>query len=271
MSLAWRPLGKTGIDVPLLGYGVAGPLGSNVVSDDEAAALIRAAYDGGARLFDTSPSYGRAEERLGAALNGLSRGMYRLVTKAGTRWRMGMAEKDFSPDGVRRSLEESLRRLNTDYVDVLLLHGPTTQPFNAAMAQAAAKWKAEGLIRAIGVSSRGDEIIFAIKLGFGDVVQAPVFGRASDGRLWADITNNLGVGFLGIEALRDAAGGMRPLRSAADLFHVARAFRQGRIGPARDVEASLRAALALPVSSVIIGAARQDHLAANLAVARELS
>ena len=270
MSLTWRPLGQTGIDVPRLGYGVAGPLGASVISDEDAAALIRAAYDGGARLFDTAPFYGRAEERLGAALAGLPRDSYRLVTKAGTAWRRGRASKDFSPDGVRRSLEQSLRRLNTDYVEVLLLHGPTTAPFTSPLADAVAKWRDEGLIRAIGVSSRGDEILHAIKHGFGQVIQAPIFGRSSDGRLWADIAYNTGVGFLGIEALRGATG-VRVPKSRLDLWHTIRALRRGRIAPERSAEEALRAAFALPSSSIIVGAARRDHLDANLALARELS
>jgi D-threo-aldose 1-dehydrogenase len=125
-----------------LGLGTA-PIGNMFtgVSDADAQATIDAAWEAGIRYFDTAPfyGYGAAEERLGRALRGRPRDEYMLATKVGrvldpagatradTIFRdVGDVEPrfDYSRDGVLRSFEESLRRLDTDRIDVLLVHDP---------------------------------------------------------------------------------------------------------------------------------------------------
>src|SRR3954454_22896974 len=133
-----------GLRVTELGLG-GGPLGNlfHAVDEDTARATIAAAWDAGIRYFDTAPHYGLglSERRFGAVLAGQPRDAYVLSTKVGRllepnpdrtgsdldtrafavpddqrrRW-------DFSADGVRRSLDASLRRLGLDRVDVALVH-----------------------------------------------------------------------------------------------------------------------------------------------------
>lgn len=118
----YRSLGKTRLDVSAVSLGGAavgqqyGP-----VSSAEAAATVRAALDAGVNLIDTSAYYGKgvSESLLGEALAGGLREKVLICTKAG---RLDRAVFDFSPAGMRACLEGSLKRLRTDYVDILLAH-----------------------------------------------------------------------------------------------------------------------------------------------------
>lgn len=117
-----RPLGKTGLNVAVLGQGGAafgqqfGP-----VTAQEAADTVHAAIDAGVNLVDTAAYYGRglAEEFLGQAMQGGWREKVYVCTKA---CRLGETEFDFTPAGTRKCFEASLKRLRTDYVDILLAH-----------------------------------------------------------------------------------------------------------------------------------------------------
>jgi L-galactose dehydrogenase len=119
--LEYRELGKTGVRVSVLGFG-ASPLGNvfDDVSPAQGERAVHAAIDRGINLFDVSPYYGRtlAEERLGAALVG-RREKVVLSTKCG---RYDNDCFDFSAARVTASIDESLERLRTDYVDLLQAH-----------------------------------------------------------------------------------------------------------------------------------------------------
>jgi L-galactose dehydrogenase len=117
-----RPLGRTGLDVPILAFG-ASSLGQEFrqVTLDEALASVRAALDCGLTLIDTSPFYGRgmSEVLLGVALRGVPRESYLLCTKLG---RYDLAHFDFSSRRVAESIDVSLHRLGTDHLDIVLCH-----------------------------------------------------------------------------------------------------------------------------------------------------
>jgi D-threo-aldose 1-dehydrogenase len=168
-----RRLGGSEVFVTELSFGAAaiGNLFTEV--DDEAArAAVDAAWDGGIRTFDTSPHYGLglSEQRLGAALAGRPRNEYVISTKVGRllqpasepygRDSEGFAVPaahtrvfDFSADGVRRSLEASLRRLGVGQVDIALIHDPDDHLEQAVgeAYPALEQLRAEGCVRAIGV------------------------------------------------------------------------------------------------------------------------
>lgn len=114
-------LGKTGLRVSVLGFG-ASPLGNvfQDVSSVEGERAVHSAVDWGVNIFDVSPYYGRtlAESRLGDALQG-RRDKVVLATKCG---RYDTGAFDFSAARVTGSIEESLRRLHTDHVDLLQAH-----------------------------------------------------------------------------------------------------------------------------------------------------
>ena len=116
-----RILGRTGLEVSVLGMG--GLFVSNIGGRgrDEACRAVRRALELGVNYVDSAPTYADSEEVLGMALEGVPRGSYYLSTKIGGR------PQPFNPkdkDALRRSVEESLRLLKTDYVDILMIHEP---------------------------------------------------------------------------------------------------------------------------------------------------
>lgn len=162
------------VGVERLGFG-SGPLGSpSQLTDEEAVAVVDAAWDEGIRAFDVAPSYGNglAEERLGQALTDRPRDEFEISTKVG---RLSMANPDpyipgagvrqaqypprarfdFSPEGIRESVSNSLRRLGVDHLDTALLHDPE-QHLNRALSEglpALRDLREEGIVRAIGVGT----------------------------------------------------------------------------------------------------------------------
>ncbi|MCA9833621.1 MAG: aldo/keto reductase [Thermomicrobiales bacterium] len=146
------------------------------MSDDEAWKILETAWDEGIRYFDTAPHYGLglSERRLGAFLATKPRDEYVVSTKVGRLLRAvenagGALDNqdfavpadvqrvwDFSADGIRRSLEESLARLGLDRVDILYLHDPERFDLDLADREAyptLVKMREEGLVDAVGIGS----------------------------------------------------------------------------------------------------------------------
>ncbi|MCL9660926.1 aldo/keto reductase [Paenibacillus hunanensis] len=120
--MKYRKLGKTGLDVPVLSFGASSLGGVFRSTDDgESVRTVHTAIDAGMNYIDVSPYYGltRAETVLGQALRSVPRDRYLLSSKAG---RYGEREFDFSSERILRSVDESLERLSTDYLDMLFLH-----------------------------------------------------------------------------------------------------------------------------------------------------
>jgi L-galactose dehydrogenase len=152
-----RRLGSTQLSVSVLGFGAA-PLGNEygAVGEAEGQRAVDAAIEHGIDFFDVSPYYGRtvAEERLGRYLQG-KRERVVLCTKVG-RYDVDPPEGfDFSAARVRRSVEESLRRLRTDVLDVYLAHdvefGERSVVVNETLPEMA-RLREEGKVRAVGIS-----------------------------------------------------------------------------------------------------------------------
>jgi L-galactose dehydrogenase len=158
-KMNYRELGRTGIHVSLLGFGAA-PLGGiyGHVSDREALRLVKFAIENGINYFDTSPAYGDglSEIRLGKSLTGCRQQVV-LASKAG-RYQVGKKiEFDFSAIRLRKSLEESLTRLGTDYLDIFQLHDVEFADFDRILDEALPElqtMKREGKIRAVGLTGR---------------------------------------------------------------------------------------------------------------------
>jgi D-threo-aldose 1-dehydrogenase len=167
-------IGRTDVHVTEVGFGGA-PIGNlyKPVSDEDALAAVRAAWDGGARYFDTAPHYGLglSERRLGAALRELPRDEYVLSTKVGRLLVHNPAPTgsdladggfavpdtltrrcDYSRDGVRRSLDASLDRLGLDRVDIVYIHDAEEHMEQAlrGAVPALVELRAQGAIGAIG-------------------------------------------------------------------------------------------------------------------------
>ncbi len=155
MSLPTRPLGNTGITVPILGFGAATLGGSyGPMALGEAERAVHAALAAGMNFFDTSPYYGRTESEraLGHCLRGIDRNRYVLATKVG---RYGDNEFDFTAARVTASVDESLARLGTDHLDLLQCHDIEFWPLQRIVDEtlpALQRLKQSGKVRAIGIT-----------------------------------------------------------------------------------------------------------------------
>ncbi len=123
-----RPLGRTGIEVSVIGFGAA-PLANlfREVPESMAIETIHAALEQGITCFDTAPVYGNglSETRLAIGLRHIPRKSYTLSTKVGLIWNEnGDRSGDYSRDAVYRSLEASLNRLQVDSIDIVHIHDP---------------------------------------------------------------------------------------------------------------------------------------------------
>lgn len=150
-----RPLGKTGLEFSLLSFG-ASSLGQEFRQVDPAEALqsVRAALDVGMNFIDTSPFYGRgmSEVMLGLALRDVPRDSYYLGTKLG---RYDKNHFDFSAKRVAESVDVSLHRLGTDYLDVCLCHDIEFVPMQQIVDETLPEMRrqqAAGKIRFVGIS-----------------------------------------------------------------------------------------------------------------------
>ena len=194
-----RKLGKSGLEVPVIGFGGA-PLGNlyQEFSDEQARATVSAAYDAGMRLFDTAPFYGfgLSEHRIGEALRWLPRDSYALSTKVGRLLRPKPVEQldgglfkkilpfegvyDYSYDGVLRSVEDSLQRLGMDRIDILLIHDVDvwTHGSEAARLQRFGEVMGGGY-RAM-LRLREERVVRAIGAGINEIQACEEFARAGD-------------------------------------------------------------------------------------------
>jgi aryl-alcohol dehydrogenase-like predicted oxidoreductase len=156
-----RPLGTTGLEVPILSFG-ASSLGQEFrsVTLDEALGSVQAALECGMNLIDTSPFYGRgmSEVLLGVALKTVPRDDYLLCTKLG---RYDLAHFDFSARRVAESVDVSLHRLGTDHLDIILCHDVEFVPLQRIVAEtlpALRKIQQAGKVRFIGFSGYPQKI-----------------------------------------------------------------------------------------------------------------
>jgi D-threo-aldose 1-dehydrogenase len=202
-----RKLPRGGIALSSMGLGCA-QLGGlyQAMSDQEAFAIVDAAWNLGIRYFDTAPYYGYtlSERRLGAALRGRSRGSYAISTKVGRLMlpdaevqpgENGWAEPlpfrphfDYSYEGIKRSHEDSLQRLGLDHVDILYVHdigrvthGAQHQHYWEQLTQgggfrALTQLRDEGSVGAIGLGVNEWEVI-ADAIDVADIDCALLAGR----------------------------------------------------------------------------------------------
>jgi D-threo-aldose 1-dehydrogenase len=188
MTLPRRPLGRTPLTVSVLAFGAA-PLGGlyREVSAGDARAAVQGALAAGVTYFDTAPLYGHglSEHRLGDALREVPRDAFVLSTKVGRLLRPSQGAPppdglfanalpfdyvyDYSRDGVRRSLEDSLQRLGLARVDIALIHDVVPRWHGADFERrfresmegaypALAELRAAGIVRAIGVGVKDSDV-----------------------------------------------------------------------------------------------------------------
>ena len=164
-DMKYKEFGNSGIEVSIIGLGTW-PLGNDFfgeVDKNTAQTVIRAALDNGINLIDTAPAYGlayEAEIAVGQAIKG-RRDKAVISTKFGVHRTVGSGEYAITGDYIRclsaqlasAELENSLKRLGTDYIDIYFIHWPDGNSGNDAALDLLGKWKKEGKIRAGAVSN----------------------------------------------------------------------------------------------------------------------
>ena len=282
-----RTLGGTGADVTILSYGAmelrGGPRGPEI-ADEDAGRLLNAVLDAGLNLIDTSPDYGRSEELIGTHI-GHRRDEFFLASKCGCPLELPAATPppyphDYSPGNVRADVEQSLRRLRTDHLDLVQVH---MSPSQATLEQnhtieTLKDLQAEGKVRFTGMSGILPNLPDHVAMGVFDAFQIPYSalqrdheelitraaaagagtlirggaarGAASEDKNWQTrpLGQDPGVGQRNWEA-----SGLAELLSEAGLTNM---------------EFVLRFTLSHPgLSTTIVGTSNPAHLASNIAIA----
>ncbi len=161
--MKFRKLHNSDLKLSEVGLGCASYWGQKYFSERQAIQVVHRAIDHGVTYLDTGHSYsgGHAEKRLGKALQEAPNKENLIVSsKVGTRvGPRGRLYKDFSPQWIQHSCEQSLHNLQLDHLPILFLHGPNPEDFNDETYQALAELKQAGKVGMVGVNSFNDDII----------------------------------------------------------------------------------------------------------------
>jgi uncharacterized protein len=248
-----RPLGRTGIQVSALGVG--GHHLGDLTTADEAIRLVHEAVDAGVTFFDNAWEYynGKTENLLGRALRG-RRDKVVLMTKVCTHGRSGALALEM--------LEESLRRLQTDHLDVWQIHGivydndPELAYAKGGVLEAFDRAKQQGKVRFVGFTGHKDPAFHLKMLELGypfDTVQMPLnpfdagFAHSFERQVLPEV-NRRGMAPLGMKSMGGTAWAVK--------------------GGVVSAEEMLRYAMSLPVATTISGMDSLAVLRQNLAIAR---
>jgi len=252
-GMPYRILGKTGLNVSLLGIGGA-HIGNNRITDETSLAVIRGGIDMGINFLDNAWHYnkGRSEELMGRALQDGYREKVYLMTKHHGR----------DPETAREHLETSLKRLKTEYLDVWQFHEIMTLEevdmiYNSGVLDYAMKVKQEGKVRHIGFTGHANPAVHKemLKRGFEwETVQMPL-----------NVLDHHYLSFAQeiIPILREKNIGIIGMKSVAS----------GRIVTENiaTIDECLTFTMSLPVSTLVSGMENLDHLKYNLNVARNFT
>jgi aryl-alcohol dehydrogenase-like predicted oxidoreductase len=182
-DLPKRELGQTGLQVTMLGYGameLRGTPRGRDVTEAQAETILNTVLDAGINYIDTSIDYGLSEERIGRYISH-RRSEYYLASKCGCLVGAPPAPRGqrnphvFTPDNIKAGVEQSLARMQTDYLDVLQFHAsPSRQTLeeNGALETVLAL-KEAGMVRYIGMSSTLPNLAEHVAMGVFDVFQIP--------------------------------------------------------------------------------------------------
>lgn len=167
-----RILGKTGLEVSVLGFGGA-EIGFNPnQTQEDVNELLNAALDAGLNFIDTAAAYKTSEKMIGEAI-GARRKDFILATKCGAV--DGFSRSDWSKNGILATIEESLRLLKTDYLDLAQLHSCDKEILRRGEAVEGLQRAIEkGYTRFVGYSGDNDDARFAIEMNVFDTLQTSV-------------------------------------------------------------------------------------------------
>jgi aryl-alcohol dehydrogenase-like predicted oxidoreductase len=289
MAITTRALGGTGADVTILGYGameLRGKPRGPEIADEDAGRLLNAVLDGGINLIDTSPDYGRSEELIGTYL-GHRRDEFFLASKCGCPLEFPTDvpppyPHDYSQRNVRADVEQSLRRLRTDRLDLVQVHmSPSVATLEEnGTIDALKDLQAEGKVRFIGMSGILPNLPGHIAMNVFDAFQIPYSAVQRDHENLITEAADKGAGTL-IRggAARGAASEEKNWSNGPLTQEPGLGQRNWETSGVEDLiteagigrqEFILRFTLSHPgLSTTIVGTANPAHLASNIAVAEQ--
>jgi L-galactose dehydrogenase len=274
--MLYRPLGNTGLNVSVLSYG-ASSLGGvfRSIDENEGIRTVHHAIDVGINFIDVSPYYGltRAETVLGRALREIGRERYYLATKVG---RYGDSEFDFSARRVTASVDESLLRLNVEYVDLIQCHDIEYGNLDQVVSEtipALRALKEAGKVRFIGVTglpltvfgyvldhAEVDTILSYCHYCLNDTSLETLLPRLREKRVGVVNASPLGMGLLtnrGVPAWHPAPGEIRDACARAAAFCRSKGLDIARL--------AVQFSTVNPeIATTLIGTASLENLARNV-------
>jgi len=279
MTLPTATLGQTGITVSKLGFG-AMELRSRNLDPAEVDRLLNTVLDVGINFVDTSPDYGASEEHVGRAISH-RRDEYFLASKCGcpvgeTVGETGPAGREhvFTRENVRAAVEQSLRRMRTDHLDLVQFHmspSPSTLAEHDAVAELQAL-RDDGKVRFLGISGTLPHLPEQIDMGVFDAFQIPYSAveREHEGAITAAASAGAGTIIRG----GVARGFPEPRSDYPERYRQMIRARNERfeqtdisdlVGDMTTMEFMLRFTISHPdMHTTIVGTKNPDHLAANV-------
>ncbi len=266
-----RKLGKTDMQVSALGFG-GSEIGYQSVAPSTVKKMLNSALDTGVDVIDTAECYVSSEELIGQALAG-RRKEYYLFTKCGhfTGW----DQPDWRPPSLLKSIKRSLRRLKTDYVDLIQLHSCSEEELKKGdVIEALKRARERGHARYIGYSGDGRDALYAIECGEFDTLQTSVSLADQEAlELTLPLARERNIGVIAKRPIANAAwksGDRKPADSYAHpywerLRKLNYDFLHGKLSEA--IAVALRFTLSVPgVHTAIVGTTKPERIQENAAI-----
>ncbi|MGE5222741.1 MAG: aldo/keto reductase [Omnitrophica WOR_2 bacterium] len=277
-ALPTSVLGRTGLEVTRLSFGAMEIRGSRIwggrpVTDQQAETILNAVLDEGINFIDTANDYGRSEEYIGKYI-AHRRNEFFLATKCGCTVVRKDENTDNTPhvwtrDNLFRGLNESLRRMKTDYVDIMQLHNPAVEETEKNhLVDALKEMQQQGKVRFTSISTTLPHLPVYLKWGVFDTFQIPYSALERDHEGWISRASEAGIGTI-------IRGGVARGEAGVGLGNENRwkKFEEAHLDELREPGESrtaflLRFTLSHPhVNTVIVGTLYPEHLRENIAAA----
>ena len=285
-------LGSTGINVSPIGIGLS-EIGQVKLEVSEVSSILNTAIDGGINFLDTAACYGGSEELIGKTVSH-RRDEFTLATKCGhtnclcgtigekcTHQSIKLQNPDWSGQTISDSIERSLKRLQTDYIDLVQLHSCDINTLeNSDVIDALIKAKESGKTRFIGYSGDNDNALWAVQSGQFDTLQTSfniVDQNARNKLLPEAASRNMGVIVKrpianGVWARAQVPRRGFPTTYAEEYFDRAKAIAS--LGPLKEVDDPIKLAMGFTfahpeVDTAIIGTTNPKHILSNISMMNE--
>jgi aryl-alcohol dehydrogenase-like predicted oxidoreductase len=271
-----RTLGKTGMDVTVLGFGAA-EIGYRGVPLDTVDKLINAALDAGLNVIDTAECYPGSEEKIGQAVSARRKEFF-LFTKCGHDGVSAAQGDHWNPAKMTQHVDRSLERLRTDHVDLLQIHSCTeAQLRQGDVIDVVRRARDAGKTRFIGYSGDGQAALYAIQSGIFDTLQISV--SIADQEAVSLVLPEARKAGIGVIAKRPIANAIWNVASKPDPYYQIywerlRALDYDFLKDGADQAVATALSFTLAVAGVhtaIVGTTKPDRWRQNAALVKPLS